>query len=693
MNLAIIPILFGIFTFFFVTGGEILNPVYIDWLMKGDPATHWLGWHFFRDSVSLQWPLGKNLSYGMDISSSIVFTDSIPLLAFIFKPFSSFLPDIFQYIGIWVLLCFILQSYFAWKLLSFFSKNRWLPIIGSLFFTLAPVYIIRLDGHYALFAQWVLLAGLYLYFKKEFSVIRWLILLVITSMIHAYLLIMLLLLLLTDFIQRYFLKQISIREIIKQLSIIGISLFILMYAIGYFMIGSGVGTTGFGYYHMDLLSLGDSQGIWSQIIPNQEGTIGDPEGFNYLGIGMILLTIIVFFKLLFTSNNFVLYNKAKLTPIVVLFLFLFFYALSNHIAIAGEEIYSYSLPSITQYFTQTFRASGRFFWLDYYLIYLTVFYFVFTKLKDKTIIILLIVLLVMQIIDTKYAWEQYRSKFLHPSKYFLQMDSPVWNMIAKRYKKIILVLPENKSKDWLQLSHFAANNKMQINTGFFARVDESKLSDAKVEIANSVVQNKFLDDALYVFTDENLWKMALDQISKPDIAIFLDGYRLVLPNVKDIDFFKSLKVTKENDFIYSKKQISFRLQHKQNKYLVYGWANPEPSGVWSEGKQSFLRVDILDDSDVDIQLSIDSFALLAEEQITQEVDVLINKRYIGTLKYNLMQNKAIRKLMIPKDILLQNNGKLLIEFKYKYTSSPKQLGLSDDPRILSFKLISLDFSI
>ena len=207
MNLAIIPILFGIFTFFFVTGGEILNPVYIDWLMKGDPATHWLGWHFFRDSVSLQWPLGKNLSYGMDISSSIVFTDSIPLLAFIFKPFSSFLPDIFQYIGIWVLLCFILQSYFAWKLLSFFSKNRWLPIIGSLFFTLAPVYIIRLDGHYALFAQWVLLAGLYLYFKKEFSVIRWLILLVITSMIHAYLLIMLLLLLLTDFIQRYFLRH------------------------------------------------------------------------------------------------------------------------------------------------------------------------------------------------------------------------------------------------------------------------------------------------------------------------------------------------------------------------------------------------------------------------------------------------------------------------------------------------------
>lgn len=58
--------------------------------MEGDPATHWLGWQFFRNSPLLQWPLGANPDYGMEIGSSIIFSDSIPLLAFIFKPLGAF---------------------------------------------------------------------------------------------------------------------------------------------------------------------------------------------------------------------------------------------------------------------------------------------------------------------------------------------------------------------------------------------------------------------------------------------------------------------------------------------------------------------------------------------------------------------------------------------------------------------------
>lgn len=101
--------------------------------MDGDPATHWLGWQFFRQAPLLQWPLGANRAYGMEIGSSIVFTDSIPIMAFIFKPFSAWLPETFQYIGIWVLLCFMLQAYFAWKLLSLITPNRWLALVGSAF--------------------------------------------------------------------------------------------------------------------------------------------------------------------------------------------------------------------------------------------------------------------------------------------------------------------------------------------------------------------------------------------------------------------------------------------------------------------------------------------------------------------------------------------------------------------------------
>lgn len=693
MKLNIIPVLIGVFAFFLVTGGEILSPTNIDWLMKGDPATHWIGWHFFRDSPLLQFPIGQNKSYGMAISSSIVFTDSIPLLAFIFKPFTSLLPDTFQYIGMWILLCFILQSYFAWKLLLLFTKNRVLASLGTIFFAFAPIYLFRLSGHYALFAHWVLLAGLYFYFKKEFSFLKWLLLLIIASLIHAYLLMMLLFLIFTDMIQRYYLDQLSKLQIIKLLLIAAVSLFVSMYSTGYFMISSGVGTIGFGFYNMDLLSLIDSQGLWSYFIPNQQGTKGDAEGFNYLGTGMLFLAIFVLFQLSYKIPVWNKYQKTTLLPILILFIFLFLYAISNHIAIAGSEVLTYPLPSISDYFTQTFRASGRFFWLDYYLIYLSLFYIIFTKIKPNFAIILLTILLLIQIIDMKYAWQRYGDKFINSPKYSLKMKSDIWQNIAKEYKHISMVLPQNKPKSWLPLSHFAANNNMTINTGFFARVNSIKLSQEQEKLQNIVMQNKYLDDTLYVFNNDYLYKMALDKMSKTDIAIKVDSFYLLLPNVKNRVLFKKFEFKKKSDYKYSNKKLSFKLTQKQNKYQVYGWANSEADGVWSVGKKSLLRIDFPASINKNVQLSINSFALLTPTQQNQKVEIIINQQHIGFLDYTQKMNQSPRELMIPKEIFTKNNGKLLIEFKYKYLFSPKDLGISNDQRILSFKLISLDFSI
>src|SRR3546814_12635797 len=80
------PLFVGAAAFLLVTGGTILSPTYVDWLMQGaDPAQHWLGWQFFRQSPFFQWPLGANPDYGMEIGSSIVFSDSLPFLAIVFK--------------------------------------------------------------------------------------------------------------------------------------------------------------------------------------------------------------------------------------------------------------------------------------------------------------------------------------------------------------------------------------------------------------------------------------------------------------------------------------------------------------------------------------------------------------------------------------------------------------------------------
>lgn len=86
----------GALAFFLLTGGSILIPTNTQWLMGGDPASHWMGWQFFRYTPWLQWPIGANANYGMEIGSSVVFSDSVPIVAFLLKPFSSVLPAQFQ---------------------------------------------------------------------------------------------------------------------------------------------------------------------------------------------------------------------------------------------------------------------------------------------------------------------------------------------------------------------------------------------------------------------------------------------------------------------------------------------------------------------------------------------------------------------------------------------------------------------
>ena len=93
---SLLPILLGTLAFLLVIGPRVLDPTNIAWLGEGDAATHYMGWAFFRSSP-WTFPLGMNPSYGLELGNGIIFSDSNPLLAFVFKPFNAWLPETFQY--------------------------------------------------------------------------------------------------------------------------------------------------------------------------------------------------------------------------------------------------------------------------------------------------------------------------------------------------------------------------------------------------------------------------------------------------------------------------------------------------------------------------------------------------------------------------------------------------------------------
>mgnify|MGYP006286010095 CR=1 FL=1 len=145
LRITALLICFAILAFLLIMGPYALIPTNIAWLSSGDPAQHYLGWAFYRHSPWTN-PIGLNPDYGMDISSSIVYSDSIPLMAILLKPFSAWLPETFQYLGLWALLCFVLQGYFAYLLIGRMTKEPLLKILGAGFFIFAPAFLWRFGG-------------------------------------------------------------------------------------------------------------------------------------------------------------------------------------------------------------------------------------------------------------------------------------------------------------------------------------------------------------------------------------------------------------------------------------------------------------------------------------------------------------------------------------------------------------------
>ena len=100
-KILIFYVVLAFFCTYYVLGIENLSFINSSWLAAHDVTTDLVSWKFFKNDI-WRFPIGKNPNFGMDIGSGIVFSGSIPILAFFFKLFSSVLPDSFHYFSFWI---------------------------------------------------------------------------------------------------------------------------------------------------------------------------------------------------------------------------------------------------------------------------------------------------------------------------------------------------------------------------------------------------------------------------------------------------------------------------------------------------------------------------------------------------------------------------------------------------------------
>jgi hypothetical protein len=549
--------------FLLATGGKVLWPSNIDWLMTGedDGGTHYLGWEFYRNAPLLQWPIGANPDYGMEISSSIVFSDSLPLFAMALKPFSPWLPRPFQYLGIWLLLCFVLQAYFASRLLKAFGVEGWRAWLGCAFFVMAPSFLFRIwVSHYAGSGHWIVLASLAMYFAPQPSRFGWTALLCLASLVNIYLAVMAGAIYAAELVQRLWTRESRVLPTLRQGVVTTVLLLFTMYAAGYFMAGKYTADQGYGYYRLNLLAPVLPMGGWSLWVPSTQVGEGDFEGFNYVGTGVIglllvatvLRTVSLFratekctppdaAKVALSSASVVVSNHenpavvsqaastmSRWVPITIVLVCCTLFGISNRIAAGPFELLAFELPPKLWPICSSFRSSGRFFMPVYYVLFAIGIGAIVRRFQPKVGGLILAALLCVQWADTSHGVRHLHQKLSHAKPWSSPLKSDFWSTAGKRYKALVVTLPAKHYDRYLPLAHFAVTHGMSTNAVYLARVDQAKLSEARDSRSSSVRESAYRPGEFYICGEENVWQAVSH---RPESSVN-DGYLVISPDVK-----------------------------------------------------------------------------------------------------------------------------------------------------------------
>ncbi|MFH1565143.1 MAG: DUF6311 domain-containing protein [bacterium] len=506
-------------TFFLFLYSEILNPKYDAWLLtsSADPAQHYMGWMMYKNS-NWSFPLGVAKNYAYPIGLPITFTDSIPLFAIIFKLFRHFMQGGFQYFGIWLLVCFMMQSVFGYLLIKIFIDSETIAILGSTLFILSPI---MLFNNFALAGHWLILWGIWLIFKKHNSLQgwQWGLLFLLSLFTHPYIFFMNGFLMLTDVGMLFYVnKKIGAKQIFIFFASEIIWVLLLSYSLGIFIGQSHKG--GYGSFSMNLITLFNPADGWSKLLPYFPIGQYQLEGFNYLGAGILLLFVLSLSLALRKKKLYLIFKKYW--PLLLICLILSMLAISNVITFSNIELINIKLPLyITNNLLGTIQASGRMFWPVFYIILLFSFY-ILKKSKFKITLFILIAAIALQYFDLSGKLNQLDNLF-EKKIWSNPIDTKEWREYSKDYEHIFF-LPVIPDINYASFTLYAAENNLTVNNGYFARsikkLDkniEEKIKDAKNGNYNCDTIYIFSRDIEYFYPNMDLKKHLLTPIYKAHI--------------------------------------------------------------------------------------------------------------------------------------------------------------------------------
>ncbi|HWY17002.1 MAG TPA: DUF6311 domain-containing protein [Rhizomicrobium sp.] len=556
-----VAILAGVLDVWLLIGWRQINPLNLSWL-AGDAAQYEVGWEFLRHEHVWRFPptILTRLDYPSGVSASNL--DIIPLIGVLLRPISSFLPQNFQYLGLYAALCYVLQTYYGLRLTSLFSSDRIVTLLGGLFFLLSPILTIRLYGHFPHSTHWILLACIYYYFRSASEtgglaryMAPFLALCVVAAAISPYFAFMANVLAFAALLRAHLEerqhdvppvdKAASTKEPGQSRSSSGLSGWLHSYAFwtamipaatlasltvfGFVTIGNFAGG-GYTDYSMNILSPIDPLG--GALILKHIPLIGSGqayEGYNYLGIGiLLLLTVTLARKPKFLRGLW----SPSLRPLVIVSVVFTVLALSLKVTFGNQVLFTIPAPNLVFYWLAALRSSGRLFWPVYYLLVLAAIAGVVISIRSITwqrAVLAAALLLQYADIHTLRNDVAIASEKPHPNP----LISADWTLLLQHHRHLV-ILPAmqcdpNASpgglEAWPHFARLVARSNLTLNSAYLGRIGIKAFTIDCTSTPRAVLQNGLRPDTAYVLNDA----FALQVLQKPVLFHYcrrVDGFNL-----------------------------------------------------------------------------------------------------------------------------------------------------------------------
>jgi len=398
-------------------------------------------------------------------------TDSLPLLALVFKLLDIESVNNGQYFGISYLLGSILLCLGCSRLLEFFGVRGLRKFLGILLLVTSPIFWVIHEWYPALSAGMGLLVwSLHRYFYdfkyQKFSFWHWAVLLLAGVATQFYLFAITLGLSFATALSVLPANSGARLRLIREICLLLGVVVMAMYLIGYFTtpIQRASAGSGYGDFSANLLGLLDFNGA-SRIIPDLPSTQSQIEP-TAIGLGTLVLLVLL---LAVRANDLVRSAQMSIKrhwALTGMLAAMALFSVTNVVSV-GQLTLTILLPETVVQSLSVFRSSVRFLWPSVMLLNVALVVLMSRVFKMATVVLLTVVLI--QFIDIQGSYGQV-SRRPNGSTVDINYEAKLWEKVPLAYTTISHHRAGNYKGEWAECAYAALRSSRAAECAYLSRV-------------------------------------------------------------------------------------------------------------------------------------------------------------------------------------------------------------------------------